>query len=126
MWLRRSVSFPKIHAGAVPHFNVAGIEVGGPASDRRIGAIRALPLDEFLKLDVKPRAQLLAPIIPEKGLAMLYARGAWARPSWVSASPTQSLRRHGDAVDGAAASQGCCTSTARCRWRLLQERLRTS
>ena len=36
-------------------------------------ALRSLPLDEFLKLDVKPRAQLLAPVLPEKGLAMLYA-----------------------------------------------------
>jgi putative DNA primase/helicase len=36
-------------------------------------AIRALRLDEFLKLNVKPRVQLLAPILPEKGLAMLYA-----------------------------------------------------
>ena len=35
--------------------------------------LRSLPLDEFLKLDVKPRAQLLAPVLPEKGLAMLYA-----------------------------------------------------
>lgn len=33
---------------------------------------RALALNEFLSLDVKPRAQLLAPILPEKGLAMLY------------------------------------------------------
>jgi putative DNA primase/helicase len=32
-----------------------------------------MPLQEFLSLDVKPRAQLLAPILPEKGLAMLYA-----------------------------------------------------
>jgi putative DNA primase/helicase len=35
--------------------------------------LRSLALDEFLKLDVKPRVQLLAPVLPEKGLAMLYA-----------------------------------------------------
>jgi putative DNA primase/helicase len=36
--------------------------------------LRPLNLAELLALDVKPRAQLLAPLIPEKGLAMLYAQ----------------------------------------------------
>ncbi len=38
-----------------------------------VAKIKPLPLDEFLRLDVKPRAHLLAPIFPEKGLYMLYA-----------------------------------------------------
>jgi putative DNA primase/helicase len=55
-----------------PHPDVAGTDPLGLV-DARTSAIRALPLDEFLKLEVKPRAQLLSPILPEKGLAMLYA-----------------------------------------------------
>ena len=39
----------------------------------RAEPLRALTLDELLALDVEPRAQLLSPVIPEKGLAMLYA-----------------------------------------------------
>ena len=35
--------------------------------------LQPLPLGTFFKLDIKPREMLLAPIIPEKGLAMLYA-----------------------------------------------------
>lgn len=35
--------------------------------------IQPLQLDEFLALTVAPRAMLLSPIFPEKGLAMLYA-----------------------------------------------------
>jgi putative DNA primase/helicase len=56
----------------------------GPAAVRRVideaeeyaeqgTSIRAIPLDAFLKLVIKPRAQLLAPILREKDLAMLYA-----------------------------------------------------
>ena len=45
----------------------------GIAQFVRPGTPRALRLDELLVLDVKPRAQILAPILPEKGLAMLYA-----------------------------------------------------
>jgi len=48
--------------------SVSELTVAIPATPR----LRALPLDEFLSLDVKPRNQLLAPILPEKGLAMLY------------------------------------------------------
>jgi hypothetical protein len=35
--------------------------------------LRPLDLREFLKLAIKPREMLLDPILPEKGLAMLYA-----------------------------------------------------
>jgi putative DNA primase/helicase len=37
------------------------------------GRLRPLDLKEFLQLSVKPREMLLDPILPEKGLAMLYA-----------------------------------------------------
>ena len=33
-----------------------------------------LGLTDFLALDIPPRAKLLDPILPEKGLAMLYAK----------------------------------------------------
>jgi AAA domain len=35
--------------------------------------LRPLDLQEFLQLAIKPREMLLDPILPEKGLAMLYA-----------------------------------------------------
>src|SRR5262249_57481186 len=41
-----------------------------PASRCRL---RPLTLEEFLSLSIKPREMVLDPIIPEKGLAMLYA-----------------------------------------------------
>jgi putative DNA primase/helicase len=37
------------------------------------GRLRPLDLKEFLQLSIKPREMLLDPIVPEKGLAMLYA-----------------------------------------------------
>ena len=46
-----------------------------PAARSVIGSDRLRPLDlhEFLQLAIKPREMLLDPILPEKGLAMLYA-----------------------------------------------------
>jgi len=35
--------------------------------------LNLLRLDELLRLEVKPRVQILSPVLPEKGLAMLYA-----------------------------------------------------
>jgi len=52
---------------------------GEPACSDLAGALRRRPLDlaELFALDIKPRGMVLDPIIPEKGLAMLYGmRGA--------------------------------------------------
>jgi putative DNA primase/helicase len=46
---------------------------GSEAKAERAFRLRPLPLSDFFKLEIKPREMLLAPIIPEKGLAMLYA-----------------------------------------------------
>jgi hypothetical protein len=43
------------------------------ASHRAPDRLRPQDLKEFLELSIKPREMLLAPILPEKGLAMLYA-----------------------------------------------------
>jgi putative DNA primase/helicase len=43
------------------------------ASHRAADRLRPQDLKEFLELSIKPREMLLAPILPEKGLAMLYA-----------------------------------------------------
>jgi putative DNA primase/helicase len=43
-----------------------------PTLERRAPCLRALALDELLAMDIKPRAMLLRPILPEKGLAMVY------------------------------------------------------
>jgi hypothetical protein len=43
------------------------------ASPRAADRLRPQDLKEFLELSIKPREMLLAPILPEKGLAMLYA-----------------------------------------------------
>jgi putative DNA primase/helicase len=50
-----------------------GAETVLSSRHERGNVLRAVPLDEFLRLDIKPRTQLLAPVLPEKGLAMLYA-----------------------------------------------------
>ena len=42
-------------------------------NDVRADRLRPLDLREFLELSVKPREMLLDPILPEKGLAMLFA-----------------------------------------------------
>ena len=46
---------------------------GAPTSVITSTRLRPLDLREFLKLAIKPREMLLDPILPEKGLAMLYA-----------------------------------------------------
>ena len=46
---------------------------GDPVSVIPSTRLRPLDLREFLKLAIKPREMLLDPILPEKGLAMLYA-----------------------------------------------------
>ena len=43
------------------------------ASARNVARLRPLDLKEFLQLSIKPRGMVLDPILPEKGLAMLYA-----------------------------------------------------
>jgi AAA domain/Homeodomain-like domain len=42
-------------------------------SEPRPSRLKFLTLSEFLELSIKPREMLLDPILPEKGLAMLYA-----------------------------------------------------
>ena len=44
-----------------------------PAESLAPPRLRPLDLKKFLKLAIKPREMLLDPILPEKGLAMLYA-----------------------------------------------------
>lgn len=44
-----------------------------PQSEPRPSRLKFLTLREFLELSIKPREMLLDPILPEKGLAMLYA-----------------------------------------------------
>ena len=51
--------------------------------------LRPLDLKEFLRLSIKPREMLLDPILPEKGLAMLYAARALARRMLCSASASR-------------------------------------
>jgi hypothetical protein len=41
--------------------------------------LRPHSLNDFLKLDIKPREMLLDPILPQKGLAMLYGTRGTAR-----------------------------------------------
>lgn len=41
--------------------------------ERPASRFKPLALAEFFKLAIKPRGMVLAPIIPEKGLAMVYA-----------------------------------------------------
>ena len=53
---------------------------------RRRPPLQPLGLDEFLNLSIPPRQMLLSPILPERSLAMLYARAEF------------------------------CMSTARCHW----------
>jgi hypothetical protein len=43
------------------------------AAPRISDRLRPLDLEQFLRLSIKPREMLLDPILPEKGLAMLYA-----------------------------------------------------
>ena len=52
---------PEIHAPAIP------------APDSDPPRLRLLDLAELFALDIKPRGMVLDPIIPERGLAMLYA-----------------------------------------------------
>ena len=84
--------------------------------------LRSLPLNEFLSLIVKPRAMLLAPILPEKGLAMLYApRGAGKTN--LALSIAYAVASGGAVLRWKAPSpKGSYTSTAKCLWSL-QERL---
>ena len=51
------------------HTATSGATISAIPSTR----LRPLDLREFLKLAIKPREMLLDPILPEKGLAMLYA-----------------------------------------------------
>jgi putative DNA primase/helicase len=51
------------------HGAYASEQGANPTADR----LRPLNLREFLKLSLKPREMLLDPILPEKGLAMLFA-----------------------------------------------------
>src|SRR6516164_9513420 len=41
--------------------------------DRLKRRLQPYTLGDFLALEIKPREMLLAPILPEKGLAMMYA-----------------------------------------------------
>jgi putative DNA primase/helicase len=53
---------------------INGADHGGkPKTEVKPPRLRPLDLHAFFKLDLKPREMVLKPIIPEKGLAMLYA-----------------------------------------------------
>jgi putative DNA primase/helicase len=64
-------------ADAVDHpFDPSASKSPAPASEVVVAprpTLNLLRLDELLQLEVKPRAQILSPVLPEKGLAMLYA-----------------------------------------------------
>jgi putative DNA primase/helicase len=47
--------------------------------------LQALGINDFLNLDIPPREMLLAPILPERGLAMLYAPRGLGK-SWLALS----------------------------------------
>src|SRR6516164_2730141 len=47
--------------------------------------LQALGINEFLNLDIPPREMLLAPILPERSLAMLYAPRGLGK-SWLALS----------------------------------------
>jgi putative DNA primase/helicase len=47
--------------------------------------LRAVGINDFLKLDIPPREMLLAPILPERSLAMLYAPRGLGK-SWLALS----------------------------------------
>src|SRR4051794_29739269 len=52
--------------------------------------LNAHSLDEFMGLDLPPRRCVLSPILPERGLGMLYAPRGVGKPMWRSASPMPS------------------------------------
>src|SRR6516165_10645436 len=47
--------------------------------------LQALGINDFLNLDIPPREMLLAPILPERSLAMLYAPRGLGK-SWLALS----------------------------------------
>ena len=94
-----------------------------PGASPVIQHLRALPLDEFLSLDVKPRAMVLAPVLPEKGLAMLYAPRGLGRPTSPSPSPMRWRRAAPSSGGRHRHLERSYTLMAKCRWRPLQERL---
>jgi AAA domain-containing protein/recombination endonuclease VII/Homeodomain-like domain-containing protein len=55
---------------SMTHTSVTPPDMTPPDDDSRF---RALDLDELYALDIKPRGMVLDPIIPEKGLAMIYS-----------------------------------------------------
>ena len=52
------------------HTDITATDITQSGFSRRL---RSLDLAELFALDLKPRGMVLEPIIPEKGLAMLYA-----------------------------------------------------
>jgi hypothetical protein len=62
----------------------------GNANAAEVGTrLRPLCIHDLLKLDIPVREMILGPIIPEKGLVMLYASRGLAKLTWLVAFPMQ-------------------------------------
>jgi hypothetical protein len=58
-----------------PEFRPAG-------DDRSPSCLRPLDISDFCALDIKPREMVLGPIIPEKGLVLIYSPRGMVRHAW--------------------------------------------
>jgi hypothetical protein len=87
------------------------------APERKLPEPRLMPrtIEDFLKMEIKPREMVLSPIIPEKGLAMLYAARGVGKTQ-VSTGMAYALAPARSSCAGVLPRRArCWSSTARCR-----------